>query len=72
MPTNGEKAHKGHPLGRKYPAATAVWERAWDRFIPFLEYGPGTGVTRAADGCHGVALTAATEPVAWDRSHPAR
>ena len=30
----------GTPLGRKYPAATAVWERAWDRFIPFLEYGP--------------------------------
>jgi putative transposase len=28
------------PLGRKYPAAPAVWERAWDRFIPFLEYGP--------------------------------
>jgi putative transposase len=28
------------PLGRKYPAAVAVWERAWDRFIPFLEYGP--------------------------------
>ena len=28
------------PLGRKYPAAAAVWERAWDRFIPFLEYGP--------------------------------
>ena len=31
----------GTPLGRKYPAAMAVWERAWDRFIPFLEYGPG-------------------------------
>jgi len=30
----------GTPLGRKYPAATAVWERAWDRFTPFLEYGP--------------------------------
>ena len=28
------------PLGKKYPAAVAVWERAWDRFIPFLEYGP--------------------------------
>lgn len=28
------------PLGKKYPAAAAVWERAWDRFIPFLEYGP--------------------------------
>jgi putative transposase len=29
------------PLGRKYPAAAGVWERAWDKFIPFLEYGPG-------------------------------
>jgi putative transposase len=28
------------PVGRKYPAAAAVWERAWDRFIPFLEYPP--------------------------------
>ena len=27
-------------LGRKYPAAAAVWERAWDRFIPFLEFPP--------------------------------
>ena len=30
----------GTPLGKKYPAAVAVWERLWDRFIPFLEYGP--------------------------------
>jgi putative transposase len=28
------------PLGRKYKAAIAVWERAWDRFIPFLEFPP--------------------------------
>jgi putative transposase len=28
------------PLGRKYPAAAAVWERAWDSFIPFLAYPP--------------------------------
>ena len=28
------------PLGKKYPAAAAVWERAWDRFVPFLEFGP--------------------------------
>jgi putative transposase len=27
-------------LGRKYPAAVSVWERAWDRFIPFLEFEP--------------------------------
>jgi putative transposase len=30
----------GTALGKKYPAAVAVWERAWDRFTPFLEFGP--------------------------------
>jgi putative transposase len=25
-------------LGRRYPAAVGVWERAWDRFIPFLDF----------------------------------
>jgi putative transposase len=28
------------PMGRKYPAAVAVWERAWDRFTPFLAFPP--------------------------------
>jgi len=28
------------PIGRKYPAAIAVWERAWERFIPFLAFPP--------------------------------
>jgi len=27
-------------LGRKYPAAVAVWQRAWERFIPFLAFPP--------------------------------
>jgi putative transposase len=27
-------------LGRKYPATVAAWERAWDRFTPFLAFGP--------------------------------
>jgi putative transposase len=27
-------------LGKKYPAAVAVWERAWEKFIPFLEFPP--------------------------------
>ena len=27
-------------LGRKYPAAVASWEKAWDRFTPFLAFGP--------------------------------
>jgi putative transposase len=27
-------------LGRKYPGAVAVWERAWDRFTPFLAFPP--------------------------------
>src|SRR6266567_1087523 len=25
-------------IGRKYPAAVAVWERAWERFTPFLAF----------------------------------
>lgn len=28
------------PLGRKYPAAVATWENAWERFIPFLAFPP--------------------------------
>jgi putative transposase len=28
------------PLGKKYRAAVAVWERAWDRFTPFLAFPP--------------------------------
>ena len=28
------------PMGKKYPAAAGVWERAWDRFVPFLEFPP--------------------------------
>ena len=27
-------------LGQRYPAALAVWERAWDRFTPFLAFPP--------------------------------
>ena len=30
----------GSDLGRKYPAAVTVWERAWERFTPFLEFEP--------------------------------
>ena len=26
--------------GKKYPAAVSTWERAWDRFTPFLAFGP--------------------------------
>ena len=28
------------PLGKKYRAAAEVWERAWERFVPFLEFAP--------------------------------
>jgi putative transposase len=28
------------PLGRKYPATVQAWERAWERFIPFLAFPP--------------------------------
>ncbi len=27
-------------MGKKYPAAVAVWENAWERFIPFLAFPP--------------------------------
>jgi putative transposase len=27
-------------LGRRHKAAIAVWERAWERFVPFLEFPP--------------------------------
>ena len=27
-------------LGRKYPATVQAWERAWERFIPFLAFPP--------------------------------
>lgn len=27
-------------LGKKYPATTASWENAWERFTPFLAFGP--------------------------------
>ena len=28
------------PLGRKYPAAVTTWVKAWERFTPFLAFGP--------------------------------
>lgn len=28
------------PLGMRYPDTVGVWERAWDRFIPFLAFPP--------------------------------
>src|SRR5688500_10094718 len=30
----------GSELGRRYPAAVATWENAWERFIPFLAFPP--------------------------------
>ena len=27
-------------LGKKYPTAVATWENAWERFTPFLAFGP--------------------------------
>ena len=29
-------------LGQKYPATVSAWANAWDRFIPFLAFGPAT------------------------------
>jgi len=28
------------PLGRRYPATVRAWERAWERFIPYLAFPP--------------------------------
>jgi putative transposase len=30
----------GSELGRRYPGMVATWERAWERFIPFLAFPP--------------------------------
>ncbi len=27
-------------FGKKYPAAVSTWENAWERFVPFLAFGP--------------------------------
>jgi len=31
---------EGSNWGKKYPATVKVWRDAWERFIPFLEFGP--------------------------------
>jgi putative transposase len=33
-------AFSDSPMGRRYPAAVATWERAWERFTPFLAFPP--------------------------------
>ena len=35
-----ETAFADSPMGRRYPAAVATWERAWERFTPFLAFPP--------------------------------
>ena len=34
------EAFAASDLGRRYPATVQAWERAWDRFVPFLEFPP--------------------------------
>ena len=34
------EAFSDSPMGRKYPATVASWENAWERFVPFLAFGP--------------------------------
>ena len=34
------EAFAASDLGRRYPASVQAWERAWDRFTPFLEFPP--------------------------------
>lgn len=29
-------------LGHKYPQSVKVWEDAWERFVPFLQFPPAT------------------------------
>lgn len=33
-------AFAGSQLGQKYPSAVAVWDNAWERFVPFLSFPP--------------------------------
>lgn len=33
---------KASDLGKKYPQSVKVWEDAWDRFVPFLQFPPET------------------------------
>ncbi len=34
------EAFTNSTLGKKYPSAVASWENAWERFTPFLAFGP--------------------------------
>jgi putative transposase len=34
------EAFEESALGQKYPATVAAWRRSWERFIPFLAFGP--------------------------------
>lgn len=34
------EAFAATPMGAKYPQTVATWERAWERFVPFLDFPP--------------------------------
>jgi hypothetical protein len=62
------------PLGRKHRTALAVWERAWDRFIPFLAFPPE--LRKVIYTTNAIVTSSSTRPVhdvqhealsGWDR-----
>ena len=64
------------PLGKKYKAAVAVWERAWDRFTPFLAFPPE--IRKIIYTTNAIVTSSSTRPVhdvqheariGWDRRH---
>lgn len=36
------EAFEASDLGRKYPAAVQTWKNSWEKFVPFLAFGPAT------------------------------
>ncbi len=38
-------------FGQQYPGVVDVWRRAWNEFIPFLDYLPGAAAYRLHDEC---------------------
>ncbi len=53
-------------LGKKYPAAVASWENAWDRFTPVLAFAPGATQRHLHDELDRVAEL----PAAQDHHQP--
>jgi len=52
----------------KYPAAVALWERAWSEFVPFLDYGACRGIRRRSSARPRLIWVAASLGRSADRS----